>query len=91
MTATDLIGYLASALVLAAFCMRNMTVLRGVAIASNVAFICYGAMADLGPVLALHLLLLPINMLRMMSSPSSKSTPQAHRPPPRQRLAARKP
>jgi hypothetical protein len=65
MIATDLIGYLASALVLASFCMRNMVVLRGMAIASNLAFIAYGALADLGPVLLLHLLLLPVNALRL--------------------------
>lgn len=65
MSRTDLIGYLASALVLAAFCMRDMVALRWMAIASNVAFIVYGALADLGPVLVLHLLLLPINVLRL--------------------------
>lgn len=65
MSLTEPIGYLASALVLATFCMRDMRWLRGVAIASNLAFIGYGALADLGPVLMLHLLLLPLNLVRL--------------------------
>jgi hypothetical protein len=65
MSWTDLIGYLASALVLATFCMRDMVALRWMAITSNLAFIAYGALADLGPVLVLHLLLLPVNLLRL--------------------------
>jgi hypothetical protein len=60
------IGYLASALVLATFCMRNMVALRCVAIASNLAFICYGLLANLDPVLVLHLLLLPLNVLQLV-------------------------
>ncbi len=65
MTAFEPTGYLASMLVLATFCMRDMVALRAVAIASNAAFITYGAMADIGPVLLLHLLLLPVNVLRL--------------------------
>ena len=65
MDATEAIGYLASGLVLATFCMRDMVSLRWAAIASNLAFIAYGAMADLGPVLKLHVLLLPMNVLRL--------------------------
>jgi hypothetical protein len=66
MISTDIIGYLASALVLTTFCMRDMVALRCMAIASNVAFIAYGGLANLGPVLVLHLLLLPINTLHLM-------------------------
>lgn len=65
MSFVEPIGYLASALVLATFCMRDMAALRCVAIASNLAFITYGALADLGPVLLLHLLLLPVNVVRL--------------------------
>ena len=65
MSFVEPLGYLASALVLATFCMRNMVALRCMAIASNLAFIAYGGMADLGPVLVLHLLLLPVNVLRL--------------------------
>ena len=65
MNVIQLIGYFASALDLATFCMRNMVALRYVAIASNLAFIAYGALADIGPVLVLHLLLLPVNVVRL--------------------------
>jgi hypothetical protein len=67
MNFTEPLGYLASALVLATFCMRDMRRLRWMAIASNLAFIAYGALADLGPVLVLHLLLLPVNVQRLMA------------------------
>jgi CRP/FNR family transcriptional regulator, cyclic AMP receptor protein len=62
------IGYFASLLVLVSFCTRDMVALRAVAIAGNLAFIAYGAMADIGPVLLLHLVLLPVNMLRLAES-----------------------
>ena len=65
MNCTEPIGYLASALVLATFCMRDMVALRWMAITSNLAFIAYSALADVGPVLVLHLLLLPVNVLRL--------------------------
>ena len=75
MSAVEAVGYLASALVLVTFCMRDMVSLRCVAIASNLAFIAYGALADLGPVLVLHLLLLPVNVGRLAGSCESTSTP----------------
>src|SRR5262245_28347371 len=61
----DGIGFAAAGLVLATFCMRAMTALRWVAIASNLAFIAYGYLGNLPPVLLLHLLLLPINICRL--------------------------
>jgi len=65
MITPDLLGYAASALVLATFCMRGMVALRLTAIASNVAFIAYGVSAGIDPVLLLHVLLLPLNALRL--------------------------
>lgn len=65
MSNVDLLGYTASALVLATFCMRGMLSLRVLAIASNVAFIAYAALAGIHPVLVLHALLLPMNALRL--------------------------
>jgi hypothetical protein len=58
-------GYIASAFVLATFCMSSMRWLRLTAIASNFAFIYYAAIADLLPVLALHSILLPVNVTRL--------------------------
>jgi len=57
-------GYLASALVLATFCMKTMVPLRIAAILSNVAFILYAFYDGLFPVLALHVILLPLNVIR---------------------------
>jgi len=68
MNAYEPVGYLASLLVLATFCMRDMVSLRVVAIASNFAFIAYGALAGISPVLLLHVVLLPVNLLRLAES-----------------------
>lgn len=57
----DAIGYLAAGLVFVTFCMRSMVPLRLVAIASNIAFIAYGHLGQLTPVLVLHGLLLLVN------------------------------
>jgi hypothetical protein len=59
------LGYLASILVFCAFYMRTMLPLRCVAIASNVAFIAYGVPLRLWPVVILHALLLPLNVIRL--------------------------
>ncbi len=62
----ELLGYGAAGLVLATFSVRSMTALRAMAIASNLLFIGYAALADLRPVaLLLHALLLPLNALRL--------------------------
>jgi CRP/FNR family cyclic AMP-dependent transcriptional regulator len=62
---SDLIGYSASNLVLLTFVTKNMRQLRTIAIFSNIAFIAYSALAWLPPVLCLHLVLLPLNLLRL--------------------------
>ena len=66
MSSFEPVGYLASLLVLASFCMRDRVALRVVAIAGNLAFIAYGGLADIGPVLLLHVVLLPVNLLRLV-------------------------
>ena len=85
MNAFEPIGYLASLLVLATFCMRDMVALRLLAITSNVAFIAYGALANIYPVLLLHMVLLPVNVLRIAESwtrslPRSTGTEPLHPP-----------
>ncbi len=79
MTRFDMIGYIASGLVLGAFSMKNMVQLRIVAIASNLAFIGYGLGLDLIPVVALHAILLPMNTWRLWevlrSDPSGSNWP----------------
>ena len=69
------IGYIASAMVLLTFITKDMRQLRFVGILSNVAFIGYGALAWLPPILCLHLLLLPLNIVRLMELPSAASVP----------------
>jgi len=65
-TRTTLIGYIASGLVLTTFWTNDLRRLRILAILSNIAFISYGALVWLPPVLSLHLLLLPLNAVRLM-------------------------
>ena len=66
LTDPSAIGFIASGLVLATFGMKDMVNLRIVAICSNIAFIMYGFVLDLPPVLILHLMLLPLNGWRLM-------------------------
>jgi len=63
----DVFGYAASVLTLATFAQRAMLPMRILAIAANVCFIGYGAMGLFIPVLALHLVLLPINLARLQT------------------------
>jgi hypothetical protein len=65
LTTTEMLGYLASGLVLTTFATNDLRRLRLTAILSNLAFIAYGGLAWLPPVLLLHLLLLPLNVLRL--------------------------
>ena len=65
MQTPELIGYLASTLVFATFYMKTMMPLRTVAIASNVAFITYGYLGGMAPILILHVALLPLNLWRL--------------------------
>ena len=83
MNDVDALGYLASALVLATFSMRDMVALRVLAMASNLAFIVYAVLAGIGPVLLLHALLLPMNLLRLVESMRPRaSPPRTWRAPP---------
>lgn len=61
----EILGYAASAAVLATFCMSTMVPLRIAALVSNVLFAIYGYMDDLHPVLVLHLILFPVNAIRL--------------------------
>jgi hypothetical protein len=63
MSFVDVLGYAASAAVLATFCMSTMIALRIVALVSNVLFIAYGFVDHLRPVFLLHAILFPVNAL----------------------------
>jgi hypothetical protein len=64
MTLSETLGWLAASLVFAAFYARQMAQLRALAIVSNIAFIGYGSLAHLWPILVLHAAMLPMNALR---------------------------
>jgi hypothetical protein len=61
----DVAGFLASTLVVAAFCMEDIISLRVVALMSNVGFLIYGVGLGLAPVWLLHAVLLPVNAWRL--------------------------
>ena len=62
---SEISGYVASVLVLLTFNAKDMRLLRTAAIFSNLAFITYGTLQWLPPVLVLHVVLLPLNMVRL--------------------------
>jgi hypothetical protein len=61
----EIAGYLAAVLVFLTFYMKTMIPLRMIGICSNCVFILYGSLDGLYPVLVLHLILLPLNGLRL--------------------------
>lgn len=65
MTTHQIVGYLASTTVFLTFLTKDMRLLRILAICSNVAFFTYGYLCWLPPILCLHLVLLPINAVRL--------------------------
>jgi uncharacterized protein YjiS (DUF1127 family) len=68
---TNLLGYAAAASVLGTFCMSTMVSLRAVAICSNVLFAAYGGLDHIYPVMMLHVILLPINVVRLIQTVAS--------------------
>jgi hypothetical protein len=73
----DTLGWLAAGLTLATFICRDMRRLRLMALAANVAFIGYGAVAQIWPVLVLHLALVPVNLWRLNQAFRSDPGPSA--------------
>lgn len=61
----EIIGYVASVLVFSTFYMKTMIPLRVVGICSNIVFIVYGWFGALYPVVILHVLLFPLNVVRL--------------------------
>jgi hypothetical protein len=68
-------GYVAASLVLATFCAKRMVSLRALAISSNLAFIIYGSAAHLWPILMLHAIMLPLNVIRLHDALASLGSP----------------
>lgn len=72
---TDLIGFLAGGMTVAAFGCRHMLALRCLAIAANLLFIAYGSLLGLVPILTLHCLLLPLNLVRLFGCLRESTVP----------------
>jgi hypothetical protein len=68
MSVWDTFGFLAATLTFTAFLVKTMRPLRLLALASNVAFILYGAGLGLTPVWLLHSVLLPLNAWRLLQT-----------------------
>ena len=65
MTDAELLGYAAATCVFVTFYMKTMVPLRIAGIVSNFLFIGYGYAVGAHPVLILHLVLLPLNIIRL--------------------------
>lgn len=65
LTISDLIGIAAGAFVILAFYAKEDVFLRSYAIVSNLLFIMYALMVWLWPILILHAILLPLNVVRL--------------------------
>lgn len=76
----DLAGWLAAGFTLLTFVCRDMRRLRTLAILANLSFVIYGAGAGLLPVLALHLLLAPVNIWRLRELQQQRSSVQTRSP-----------
>jgi len=61
----ELTGWIAAAFTLTAYSCRTMLPLRISAVAANVFFATYGALAEIWPTLVLHVALLPLNGYRL--------------------------
>ena len=72
----DWLGYVAAMLVFCSFYARTIVALRLVAITSNMAFIGYAVAKGLYPVLILHIVLLPLNCVRLVQLHAKSKRPE---------------
>jgi CRP/FNR family cyclic AMP-dependent transcriptional regulator len=61
----EALGYVGAALTISTYSMRTMVPLRISGIVANIVFVGYGALAHVYPTLLLHLVLLPLNVVRL--------------------------
>src|SRR5262245_49395355 len=78
MNTWNVIGYVASTLVLTAFGMKSIIPLRVVAMCSNLVFIIYGLGLGLTPIWCLHAALLPMNAWRLVEALRGAQAVGAH-------------
>jgi CRP/FNR family transcriptional regulator, cyclic AMP receptor protein len=79
----EIFGYLAAGLLLLTFFMQQMAALRAVAIASSIAWLVYGWADHIYPVLCLHMILLPLNTIRLYQAMRAMAPPKAEGAPAR--------
>ena len=82
MNTWNVIGYVASTLVLTAFGMKSVIPLRVVGMCSNLVFIIYGLGLGLTPIWSLHAALLPMNAWRLIEALRGAQALEAHVPLP---------
>ncbi len=75
----DLLGFAAALTVLAGFCMNSIRPLRRLALASNVLFVLYGLLAHIYPVFVLHLVMMPINLVKLHRASAAKGDGEPNR------------
>ena len=75
----DLLGFAAALAVLAGFCMNSIRPLRRLALASNVLFVLYGLLAHIYPVFVLHMILMPINLVKLRQASALKGDGENNR------------
>ena len=78
MNTWNVIGYVASTLVLTAFGMKSIIPLRVVGMCSNLVFIIYGLGLGLTPIWSLHAALLPMNAWRLVGALRGGEALEAH-------------
>lgn len=72
---SDVCGWFAASLMLLTFLFRDPRYLRTVAVLANLAFIRYGVVSGLMPVLVLHAILLPVNLFRLVEEVQRLQSP----------------
>jgi len=75
---TDAVGSAAAVMTLVTFARPRMLAMRMSAIAANLLFIGYGALGGFYPVAALHVVLLPLNILRLAEQGVGSGRLQGH-------------
>jgi hypothetical protein len=65
MNAIDLLGHLGALVIIATYSMKTMIPLRVTGIVGSCIFITYGYLSSTWPVLVLHLVVLPLNIVRL--------------------------
>ncbi len=91
MSLIDVAGFLAGTCVILAFYCKGARPLRGFAIASNLLFIFYAVAQDLAPIAILHIVLLPLNVLRLQEALGRRAPTRPAPPPFPQANASRSP